>query len=377
MIFTPEQIFHNMLRINPAILFEKLTNIDRKTYKSWVKNKRKPRGSSLDQAFKQINLAFYHEFGVNSGFNIEMFNSFEPGPPWKTYFEILNNSSLPNSIPETKKLTLLLEREGLKLYSFLKKNNFKKAAECYLSLDLKKLNFESDLIESCKKAKTYDEFFHYSMPFYIRSTMYCLASLDAEISISEEKITEQESQFSFILPILSNGIIISPRERWFQNLKASFNCSTWEELGMKIERKMEQKENKNEIDNFVKKHKRKPSVQEIDCIDNNEEYRNKIDKIKNRDFGRQLRRWVNGDINPKKINIAIILDVLFPEDNPYWHLKFYMSAMVFHFFYELLDEMTNKFNIYQAESEDIVEFFQQYNQYYKYFIEKYTAPVPQ
>lgn len=336
MLFTPKFVFEDIQEINPAILFEKITNIDRKTYKSWENNERKPRKSTTNEACEQFNVKIKNEFGINIGLKPEMLDDIEPAPPWKFYFNHPVNINLYKHLPNTKKLILFFEKDGLKFNSYLKKYEFEKAVECYASLDLERLKFENDIFDSCKKAKSLDEFLILSLIFWFRILMYSMASLDAEIlNNNEEESRENKSRYHYLLPVLENGEVHTPIGLWFNNLKKETGYESW--------------------DKIIKNTRLYTDMPKLDS--------------------RQFRRWANGEI-PKTSTVGKIIMSLFPEDNPYWHITFYRRAKTFNFIYYVLNEMINKHHIYTGKNEDIIEFFQDYYGYYEYFLEKYTAPVP-
>ncbi|MBI9047249.1 MAG: hypothetical protein JEZ06_22370, partial [Anaerolineaceae bacterium] len=169
MLFRPEFITEEILGINTAVAFEKITNIDRKTYKSWQRKKGTPRESSLNEVCEQFNTKFSSAFGINLNWQPEMFKQeLQPTPPWECLFNHPVNEKIFRPIPETKKLVLFLEKEGLKLGSLLKVNKYRKAAECYSALNLKTLNFEDDILRCCKKAESLNDFVRKTFIFHMR-----------------------------------------------------------------------------------------------------------------------------------------------------------------------------------------------------------------
>ena len=374
MLFRPEFLLEDIEGIDPAILFERITGINRKTYKSITKNQRGTRKSTKEKACDKFNIAFQDEFGINLGLQLEMSEDIESAPPWESYF---NHPAFKNfyqqRLPETKKIVLFLEKKGLNLRSHLKQNEFKKAAECYSNMGLDKLKFESDILETCKKDMSLHAFLIHSLIFWLRILMYCMASLDAEIF----GVPENKSQFQDLLPVMGNDKTISPIKNWFENLKKLSGCVTSDEVGKKIEDATCKGIRNETIINLEKQCGRKLSDKEKDDIDEDQEYREKIDKIGTKDFARQFRRWSNGEVKPKSSTLIQMLTSLIPERNAYQHYIFYRWAKYFNFIYYTLNEMLNRHHVYKGENKDIIEFFQDYNRYYEYFLEKYTAPVSQ
>lgn len=335
MIIRPEFIYGQILGINDAVLFERVTNIDRRTYKSWQKKKSKPRESTIKEVCRQFNQKIKTEFGIDPNWNPETARQLlPPASAWTRVFDNPLNRNTLRGIPNTKKLVLSFEKEGNRLTSFLDGLEFEKAAGCYSDLSFDGLFFESDIIKKGMKAKSINDFAKTTLIFTIRVLLYCLASLDAEIFGKENPSHGETSRFNHLLPKMRDNTIVSPIGLWFGNLKTETGQDSWDKMI----------ENTN-------------LAVDLEQID-----------------GRQFRRWANGKI-PKTSTVAKIVMSLFPEDNLYWHLQYYGWAKVLNFIYQCLNESINTYHLYQGSDEDILEFFQDYNYYYSLFIGKYTAPM--
>ena len=353
MLFTPNYIFEEIIGVKILVELENITNFDRKTIKSWLENERTPRKQSLVDAFDAVNEYFENRIGINPELSKPMLDKAMPGPPWQVYFENPLKNVIPNIIlPETQKLILSIEQKTIEQRSHVGENKFEEAVEFISGLNFPNLNFEQDILESCKKAKNNNEFMHKSMIFYLRTTMYCLASFDAEyFSLIEdfekfdglgEMLKKRRSYFNSMLPDFKNNKseVIQPIEIWFEQLKKRSQCKSWESF--------------------------------TEALGNNQEIN--IPKIDDR----QIRRYKKGKVKPDLSKIKkIVKVVLRDEDEHPDAILYYGIAKIFQHLYDILIELVNVKKIYKAEIKDVIEFFQEYNKFIDYFLKKYTAPIPQ
>ncbi|WP_035240895.1 hypothetical protein [Desulfobacter vibrioformis] len=371
MLFHPNFLLESVEEIDLAIQCEKITDVGRKTWKSIFNNERSPRDSTIQKACDGYNTTILNEFGMDMGLKPEMLKNLEPGNPWELFFNNpVNKKFCQKHLPETKKLILFLEQRGLEFSTYAKNQDFIKHSECFSELSLAKLKFEQDILLASRKATSVNEYCRFTMLFFLRILLYCMASLDAELF----DIPEKKSQFRDFLPCFESNEIKSPIKRWFEYLMKRSACRSWEEIAEKIISEKDACLKQEIVKKQEKRLGRLLSEQEKDNFED-EEYMIKSEKLDPQSLARQFRRWSLEKVKPKNSTVLEILACLFPEHYTFHHYMFYKWVKHFNFIFHGLDEMINKVRFYKGSNQDIEEFFQDYNIYYDYFVQKYTAPI--
>lgn len=345
MIFAPNQISEDMLGIKIEVLLEEITEINRKTIKSWIDGTRQPHNSTLLKAFHKVNSKVENDYGVKLGLNMKMYNESKPGPAWKTLFEHPINQNNFAYIPETKKLILFFEKTIREFRASVKKhdkNEVEKKIKSYLrTIDLPALNLMDYLnkyYQECIQNEKKNE--QIWVGLRAKLTLYCIASFDAELfsfiddfSVYGELGETYKKRQSLYCPLLPEyksecGKTVPPRKNWYEKIKIKSGYKSWGKLA--------------------------------EALGNNPELG--ISNISDKDF----RRYKNGEIFPSLKKIKLILKGLFPEDKQFDGLMYYFIAQIFQYFYDIIQGLGEV---------DTLEFFNEYHNYINYFAKKYTAPV--
>ena len=349
MIFQPIYILKYILGYHPGAEEERITKVSRKTWKSWNMNGNIPDSKTGRKAKKNYD-DYFNEMleqfsaGTDQSNFIRIIdklddyfqkNSLSQGYTWELLFnnpfEKESKITVWQYFPNTKKQILCFEKKGMQIRSLLKEERFEEAADFICNINFPGLHFnDKNIIPSLEKAKTDYDFFIKSMLFMIRANLYCLASFDAEETVGKK---QKVSHLTFLLPKFEKGKILPPVFLWFQMLKKKVgNDESWEKLCFSDAFK-----NYNE-DNYLNP--------------------------------RLLRKWRYGEENPTPKTIKKFLGCLFPKDkySKDDFLEIYLSwcfANIFQHLYMILDNLIHREKpVYKADSNDVVEFFEEFNCYF-------------